>query len=206
MRTRVRKKVFTSHRLYCLLTAGCALLAAIAVNAAEGIDAESAIVGSWVVNEKLSDNTDDQVEAAIKEAGGKGSRGWFNREEEFYRGGPAEQELYDRISYDKVLTIEYGSPEFRFQYADNFTRVFHTDGRRRQSAANSFFTGGGEDFSFANWNGDKLIVEARPRDGGFTLETYSLQANGQQLRVEMVIEPDGFGAAINLVRVYDRRD
>lgn len=192
-------------RLCRLALAASILLAANSLHAAAEFDARTAIVGAWVVNERLSDKTDDQVEAAIKEAGGKAQRGWFNRNDEFYRGGPAEQELYDRISYDKELTITYASPEFRFQYADNFTRVFHTDGRRRQSTANSFFEQGGEDFSFANWDGDRLIVEARPRDGGFTLETYTLQANGQQLRVEMVIEPNSFGAAINLVRVYDRQ-
>lgn len=172
--------------------------------AADALDVRTAITGSWIVNAELSDKTDDKVEEAIKEAGGKPSKGWFDRKDDFYRGGPAEQELYDRISYDKVLTISYENPEFRFEYADNFTRVFHTDGRTRQTTANSFFSAGGEDFSFGNWDGDRLIVEARPRDGGFTLETYTLQANGAQLRVEMVIEPNNFGAPINLVRVYDR--
>lgn len=202
MQTRLKKML----PLWRLTLASCGLLTANIFYAAESIDLRTAISGSWVVNEKLSDDTDDQVEAAIVEAGGKGSRGWFNRKKDFYRGGPPEQELYDRISYDPVLTISYESPEFRFQYADNFTRVFHTDGRKRQTTANSFFTEGGEDFSFANFDGNKLIVEARPRDGGFTLETYTLQANGRQLRVEMVIEPEAFGAAVNLVRIYDRRD
>lgn len=164
------------------------------------------IVGSWVINEALSDNTDDAVETAIKEAGGKVRRSWFSRrEEDFYRGGPEEQELYDRISYDDVLRIEYAAPEFRFEYADNYVRLFHTDGRRRTTTANSFYESGGEDFSFANFEQDSLILEARPRDGGFTLETYTLQANDQQLVVEMVIHPGSFGAAIRLLRVYDRQ-
>lgn len=162
------------------------------------------VVGHWVINEALSDDTDDQVEAAIREAGGKPPRRWFSRDKEFFRGGPPEQELYDRVSYDPVLTISYAEPEFRFEYADNFTRVFHTDGRRRQTTANDFYAEGGRDFSFANFAGEKLIVEARPRDGGFTLETYTLQANGSQLRVEMVLQPNAFGAAVNLVRVFDR--
>ncbi len=182
------------------------LLVAMPVRAADdtGTVIPSGFIGHWVVNEKLSDNTDDQVEDAIKRSGGKPSRRWFNRDKEFYRGGPPEQELYDRLSYDPVLDIQYAEPEFRFEYADNFIRIFHSDGRRRQTTANEFFTEGGQDFSFANFDGDKLIVEARPRDGGFTLETYTLQANGSQLRVEMVLEPDAFGAAVNLVRVYDR--
>lgn len=185
----------------------CALMAQFTVaNATESSAREfrASLVGRWVINERLSENTDDQVEAAIKRAGGKPPRRWFNNDKEFFRGGPAEQELYDRISYDLVLEIRYEEPEFRFTYADDYLRVFHTDGRRRQTTANDFFTEGGQDFSFANFDGDKLIVEARPRDGGFTLETYTLQANGSQLRVELVAEPDNFGAAINLVRVYDR--
>jgi hypothetical protein len=175
-------------------------------NAAESAVSEfrAALAGHWVINERLSENTDDQVEAAIRRAGGKPPRRWFNNNKEFFRGGPPEQELYDRISYDLVLEIRYDEPEFRFTYADDYVRVFHTDGRRRQTTANDFFSEGGQDFSFGNFDGDKLIVEARPRDGGFTLETYTLQANGSQLRVELVAEPDNFGAAINLVRVYDR--
>lgn len=193
---------------YQKLVSGVVLFLAMAASslaaAQDALDIRSAITGSWRVNESLSDVTDDKVEAAIKEAGGKAQRGWFNRNKEFYRGGPAEQELYDRVSYDPVLTIAYDNPEFRFQYADNFTRVFHTDGRKRQITANSFYSEGGEDFSFANFDGNKLIVEARPRDGGFTLETYTLEAGGDRLRVVMVLEPDAFGAAIHLTRVFDR--
>lgn len=163
------------------------------------------IAGNWVINDELSDNSDDQVEAAIKEGGGKVPRRWFSkRDEDFYRGGPAEQELYDRISYDDVLTIDYAEPEFIFTYADEFKRVFHTDGRRRTTTANSFYEGGAADFSFGNWDGDALRVEARPRDGGFTLETYTVENGGDRLRVTMIIEPDSFRAAINLTRVYDR--
>ncbi len=161
-------------------------------------------IGSWIVNDELSDNTDDQVEEAIEAGGGKGSRGFFNRQEDFYRGGPAEQELYDRISYDDLLTISYQTPEFRFEYEDGWFRVFHTDGRRRRTTANDFYSEGGSDFSFANFDDDGIIVEARPRDGGFTLETYTLINNGSQLRIEMVLQPDSFREAINLVRIYDR--
>ncbi|MBL4819976.1 MAG: hypothetical protein JKY98_03155 [Gammaproteobacteria bacterium] len=166
----------------------------------------SGITGHWTINEELSQNTDQQVEAAIKEAGGKVQRqGWFSKkEEDRYRGGPPEQELYDRISYDDILTINYSEPEFIFEYADNFTRIFHTDGRRQTTGVNAFFEEGGTDFSFANWDNEALLVEARPRDGGYTIETYTLQAQGGQLRVEMTIQPDNFGAAISLLRIYDR--
>lgn len=163
------------------------------------------LVGHWVINEELSDNTDKQVEAAIKEAGGKVKRRWFAKaEDDFYRGGPAEQELYDRISYDDVLTISIDGVQCRFEYADNFIRVFYTDGRRRQSSANSFYSEGSEDFSLSRWESQNLVVEARPRDGGFTLENYSLSDDGNTLTITMQIEPLSFGAAINLVRVFNR--
>ena len=171
------------------------------VNAARA----EAFNGSWLINESLSDNTDDAVEAAIKEAGGKVKRRFLRkRPEDFYRGGPPEQELYDRISYDDVLFIAIAEPELRFEYADNFVRLFHNDGRRRRTTANSFYEEGAEDFSFANWNGNALVVESRPRDGGFTLETYTLIEDGARLRIEMQIEPDSFGAAVELVRIFDR--
>jgi hypothetical protein len=167
-------------------------------------DIRSTISGRWVINDDLSDNTDDQVEEAIEAGGGKGSRGFFNRKQDFYRGGPPEQELYDRISYDDVLTIEYNDPEFRFTYADNYVRVFHTDGRRRSTSANDFFSGDSKDFSLGNFDEQALIVEARPRDGGFTLETYTLEANGSRLRIELMLQPNSFREPINLVRVFDQ--
>ncbi|PCJ24881.1 MAG: hypothetical protein COA96_08595 [SAR86 cluster bacterium] len=170
-------------------------------------DIKNGLAGSWIINDELSDNSDDQIEAAIKEGGGKVPRRWFKkRKEDFYRGGPPEQELYDRISYDDVLTINFDEPEFQFAYADNYLRIFHTDGRRRRTTANDFYNEGSTDYSFANWEKNALVVEARPRDGGFTLETYTLQADGKQLRVEMVIEPASFRSTINLVRIYDRAD
>ena len=136
---------------------------------------------------------------------GIGKFAWFaKKDDDFYRGGPAEQELYDRISYDDVLTISIDGVQCSFEYADNFTRIFYTDGRKRQSSANSFYSEGGEDFSLSYWENKKLIVEARPRDGGFTLESYSLSDSGNTLTIAMQLEPSSFGAAINLVRVFNR--
>ena len=173
----------------------------------QGAEAENRqlLLGDWLINDELSDNTDEQVEEAIKAGGGKVARRFFRkRPEDFYRGGPPEQELYDRISYDDVLHIEFAEPQFTFTYAGNYQRIFHTDGRRRSTTANSFYAEGGEDFSFGNWDAAALIVEARPRDGGFTLETYTLKQGGNRLRVEMTIEPESFRGAISLTRVYDR--
>jgi len=203
----MEKSVEFAKRVIVLLVSLTAFLAVAQQTASttSSDDSRQLIVGEWVANDELSDNSDDQVEAAIKEAGGKVPRRFFSRRpEDFYRGGPQEQELYDRISYDDVLSIEYTEPEFVFTYDDDYQRVFHTDGRRRRTTANSFYSEGSVDFSFGNWDAQSLVVEARPRDGGFTLETYTLEDGGNRLRVVMVIEPNSFGAAINLTRVYDR--
>jgi len=183
-----------------------ALLFLLSAQSGFGQNAEfaSALVGRWVINDELSDNTDDQVEEAIEEGGGKGGRSIFNRREDFYRGGPPEHELYDRISYDDVLTIEFTEPEFRFTYEDGYVRVFHTDGRRRRVSANSFYTEGGEDWSSGLFEESGLTVEARPRDGGFTIETYTVEENGARLRIEMIIQPDSFNVPIELTRIFDR--
>lgn len=164
------------------------------------------ISGHWVINDDLSDNTDEQVEEAIKAAGGKVQRrGLFARKvEDRYRGGPPDQELYDRVSYDDVLTITHNEPEMVFEYADNYRRVFHTDGRRRSTGVNDYFESGGADFSFGNWTGQQLIVEARPRDGGYSLETYTLEQQGQRLRLEVTLQPFVFGAPVSIVRIFDR--
>ncbi|MFT7472487.1 MAG: hypothetical protein ACI8XU_002385 [Kiritimatiellia bacterium] len=196
-----------AKNLFVLLILFTVFLTGAQQSLSQSADAENhqLMVGDWVFNEELSDNSDDQVEEAIKDGGGKVTRRFFRkRPEDFYRGGPEEQELYDRISYDDVLRIEYTDPEFTFTYADNYQRIFHTDGRRRSTTANSFYTEGGEDFSFGNWDAGALVVEARPRDGGFTLETYTLEEGGNRLRVEMTIEPESFRGAISLTRVYDR--
>jgi hypothetical protein len=193
--------------LFVLMAVFNVFLAGAQQSASQGADAANRqlMAGDWVFNEELSDNSDDQVEEAIKEGGGKVPRRFFRkRPEDFYRGGPPEQELYDRISYDDVLHIEVADPEFRFTYAGDYQRIFHTDGRRRSTTANSFYAEGGEDFSFGNWEAGALVVEARPRDGGFTLETYTLEEGGNRLRVEMTIEPGSFRGAISLTRVYDR--
>ena len=197
----------TAKSLFVLLILFTVFLVSAQQSESRSLDTENRqlLVGNWLINEELSDNSDDQVEEAIKEGGGKVPRRFFRkRPEDFYRGGPPEQELYDRISYDDVLRIEYADPEFTFTYADDYQRIFHTDGRRRSTTANSFYAEGGEDFSFANWEAAALVVEARPRDGGFTLETYTLEEGGNRLRVEMTIEPDSFRGAISLTRVYDR--
>ncbi|MEC8804642.1 MAG: hypothetical protein VXX24_07700 [Pseudomonadota bacterium] len=97
-------------------------------------------------------------------------------------------------------------PELRFTYEDNFQRVFYSDGRRRRASATGFYSEGGTDFSTGLFEDNSLVVEGRPRDGGFTIETYTLESSGNRLRIEMTIQPDSFREPIELVRYFDRAE
>ncbi len=160
------------------------------------------LAGSWFINEELSDVTDDKVEIALVASGANPTKGFFSRDREFYRGGPAEQELYDFISYELTLEISLDENEYLFQYGE-FNRPVYLDNRGNRVSLSGLNEV--EDFSFAHWEDDLLIVEARPRDGGFTEETYSLSEDGQQLSVNLYIQPRALSAPVELLRVYDRQ-
>jgi len=169
---------------------------------AQSAQTYSPIEGRWVFNPDLSDNTDKEVARALRAMGQKVSRCWLNCEEDRFRGGPEEQELYDHLSYDKTLTIELGEPEYRFVYDDNYQRPVYTDGRSQSVSLAGLDEV--DDFSMAHWEQSSLYVEARPRDGGFTNEIYTLINQGSQLRVELYIQPKAFSEPIELTRIYDR--
>ena len=163
----------------------------------------AAFNGIWVVDYDASDDTDRQVEKAIKEAGGRIPR-TSKRGRERYRGGPPDQEMYDHISYDSILQIKINDPEVEFTYPKDYQRVFYTDDRSRTVNASGDNKSSHHDYSFADWEGGKLMVESRPRDGGWITETYSLQSDGQQLRLETSLKPSSFMVPIKLVRIFNR--
>ena len=160
------------------------------------------IIGAWTINEELSDDTDKQVEKAIKKSGGKLDNNKKGKER--YRGGPEDQELYDRMSYDQVLYINYVGEEFHFTYADGFSREFFSDGRSRVISASGSQRGDDKDYSFAAWEGEVLNIESRPRDGGVIYESYSITPEGQ-LRAELSLKPASFPVPVEIIRIYDRK-
>ena len=161
------------------------------------------LTGTWVFNKAQSDNTDKKVEAALREAGEKITRRFWDQQDDYYRGGPPEQELYDRMSYDRLLEIEATETALHFTYADEFERVIYTDNRSRSVSLNQLESL--EDFSLGHWENDKLLVEAHPRDGGIAQEIYTLINGGAQLQVEFHIQPRTFQEPIELIRVFDRQ-
>jgi hypothetical protein len=167
----------------------------------EAIPEYKNFLGSWIVNEELSDDTDKQVEIAIRAAGGKlprtGKKGKGR-----YRGGPKEHEIYDHISYDDELDFQYSPPEFKLIYDDGFERTFHSDNRKRVVSASGTISGDNQDFSFASWENKQLLVETRARDGGWIFET--LELSEDNLIITMEIKPSSFAEPINIKRVYIR--
>lgn len=179
---------------------GMMLSPLIAVGATEPGALAEAFNGHWVINEELSDDSDRQVEKAIKAGGGKVSRG--KKTKGRYRGGPVEQKLYDHLSYDEELHFSYQNPEFILRYDDGFERVFYSDGRSQVVSTSRRTTP--VDFSFAGWEGEVLYVESKPLDAGYILETFTLINGGSQLQVQLQLEPASFLAPIRITRVYDR--
>ena len=176
------------------------LSAALPAQSTSGPVAE--IAGTWIFNKELSDSTDDKVEAVLRKMGERVRRGWFEQRDDVYRGGPADQELYDRISYDKEFEIAADGDHYLFTYAREYKRPVYTDNRSRSVSLTQLESV--EDFSLGHWENGKLLVEAHPRDGGFTEETYDLINGGTQLRVELYIKPRIFDEVIELERVFDR--
>ena len=191
-----------NHRLLrnCLLP-GLAALSVLLTSPALP-QATPDITGSWRINEQLSDSTDKQVERALRAAGEKVRSSWFDRRKDKYRGGPAEQELYDRFSYDPALTVTTADGGYVFEYADGFKRTVFTDNRSRAVSLTALDSV--EDFSMGHWENQRFLVEAHPRDGGFASEVYTLENGGTQLRVEFLIRPASFSEDIELMRVYNR--
>ena len=159
--------------------------------------------GAWNLNLKESDDPDKKIERAIREAGGRpdadGKRGRGR-----YKGGPKEQEIYDHLIYDETLHIIQNGPEIQMVYAEGFTRSFFTDGRGRTVSASGSSSGDAHDFSFGAWVGNILNVEAKPRDGGWTQESYTVDPVTKQLRVLLKLKPLLFPAVVETQLVYDR--
>ncbi len=161
------------------------------------------LAGTWRFNEDLSDNTDRAVEKALREAGERVRRRFLDRREDIHRGGPPEQELYDRLSYDRLLEIDLSGEVYHFTYADEFVRPIYTD--NRSHSVNLTELESVEDFSLGHWENGKLLVEAHPRDGGIAEETYTLIDGGTRLQVDFTIHPRSFEVPIELTRVFDRQ-
>jgi hypothetical protein len=162
------------------------------------------ISGAWVLNIKESDDPDKKVERAIRDVGGRpDADGKSGRGR--YKGGPKEQEIYDHLIYDETLNVTQSGPEIRMEYADGFARSFFTDGRGRTVSASGSASGDTGDFAFGAWAGNILNVEAKPRDGGWTQESYTVDPETGKLHVALKLKPLLFPAVVEAQLVYDRQ-
>jgi hypothetical protein len=181
----------------------CLLLAASPCGMAFDRPVDADLTGTWVLNPAESDDPDRKIEKAIRSAGGRpdsGDRSGRRR----YAGGPQEQEIYDHLIYDETIRIMQDGPAIHIVYKNGFERRFYTDGRGRTVSASGSSSGDAQDFSFGGWAGNTLNVEAKPRDGGWTRESYLLEPGGRRLRVTLVLKPLLFPAEVEALLVYDR--
>ncbi|MBI1731557.1 MAG: hypothetical protein HYR49_02150 [Gammaproteobacteria bacterium] len=181
----------------------CVLCGRPVTSAADDPAAGPDLSGTWVLNLELSDDPDRQIEKSIRAAGGRPDSGG-RRGRERYRGGPADQEIYDHLIYDGTVRIVQNGAEVHIAYGSGFERRFFTDGRSRTVSASGSGSGDGLDFSFGAWSGPTLHVEAKPRDGGWTRESYTLEPGGNRLRAEMEMKPLLFPAVVQVRLIYDR--
>ena len=158
-------------------------------------------LGDWVINEELSDDTDRQVEFAIRAAGGRPPR-TDKKGKGRYRGGPEEHAVYDHLSYDDPLHFQYQPPEFQLVYDDGYERIFHSDNRKRVVSASGTISGDNLDFAFASWDNNRLLIETRARDGGWIYEV--IEATQDSLTVTLQLKPSSFREPINIKRIYNK--
>lgn len=186
-----------------LISLFLAILILVGAGNASAQEPATGINGAWMLNIEDSDDPDKKIERAIRDMGGRpdadGKRGRGR-----YKGGPKEQEIYDHLIYDETLSISQNGAEMKMLYAEGFERSFFTDGRGRTVSASGSNGSDAQDFSFGAWVGNTLNVEAKPLDGGWTQESYTVDPVTKQLRVLLKLKPLLFPAVVETQLVYDR--
>ncbi|MCC6201614.1 MAG: hypothetical protein IT494_01260 [Gammaproteobacteria bacterium] len=167
---------------------------------------DARIAGRWELNIEASDDPDKVIERTVRTDGGnlRPPSGTDRRSRGRYRGGPEDEALYDRVTFDTQLTIALEGDAFIFLYADGFERRFSTGRTTRTQSASGTQADDNLDFSFAYWDGPELFVESRPRDHGWILETYRLREETGQLELRLDLNPVRFGHRIELRMLFDR--
>jgi hypothetical protein len=161
--------------------------------------------GSWVLNEKESDNPRGQ----FQDAGGRqpGMRSSFGRRSSGGRGAmPSEEEMERmRVIMRSVLqapaTLRIVQDDSTFMVVDpeGTLHVHHLD-RRTQSYP---LQGVSNVESRAKRDHDKLVVELRMEGNIKVTKTYELDPEHKQLRVRVQMEGGQLPRTMDFRRVYD---
>jgi hypothetical protein len=166
--------------------------------------------GSWVLDEKESDNPRGQFEGAGGRQPGMnpGSGGRPSGERPSGgRGGTMSQEDMEQMrammqsvmQASEALRIVQDDSTFVVVDLEGTLRVHHPDGREKSYP----LEGVGYVESRAKWDDDKLVVELR-MDGGIRVtRTYELDEEDRQLHVRVRMEGGQLPRTTNFRRVYD---
>lgn len=183
------------------------LLAAPSSTPAQQVD----FTGSWVLNEKESDNPRGQFQGAGgRQPGmnpGSGGRPSGGRPSGGGRGGVMNEEDMERmrammrnvLQASGALRIVQDDSTITVVDLEGRLRVHHPDGRKKSYPVQ----GVGNVESRAKWDDGKLVVELRLDDGIRVSRTYELDEESRQLHVRMRMEGGQLQRAMDFRRVYD---
>lgn len=93
---------------------------------------------------------------------------------------------------------------YRITYADGKAREVRHDDPGRTSSASGEFREGKFGYSIAYWENATLVFETHTDSGKQTLERYTLQKDGHQLLMEIVLDAAHQSEPLVLRRVFDR--
>jgi hypothetical protein len=164
--------------------------------------------GSWVLNEKESDNPRGRFQGAGGQQSGmqpsgrrpggrpSGGRGAMPSEEEMERMRVIMQSV---VQAPQALRIVQDDSTFMVVDPEGTLRVYHLDGRTQSYP----LQGVGNVDSKAKWDHDKVVVELRMEGNIKVTKTYELDREHNQLRERVRMEGSQLPRTIDFRRVYD---
>ena len=209
-----------------ILSAGPALAQADPDNPGDAVGLEAAghdLTGSWVLNEKLSDDFAPPVDRSAARGGGMRGGGMGGGRGGGMGGGmrggggpsggsdPSEKDMDKRRAEmrekmeemkKKVarLNIFHEGLEFNVTDGLDITHLLYTDGRE-----NTIWTDRGQVSAFAQWDGPTLVTRWRTKkDQPEHVRRFTLDPETDRLTVTESFSQPGSGQSINRTMVYER--
>ena len=113
-------------------------------------------------------------------------------------------ELQHELFESDRMHFEQHEGLYRITYADGKAREVRHDDPGRTSSASGEFREGKFGYSIAYWENATLVFETHTDSGKQTLERYTLQKDGHQLRMEIVLDVADQSEPLVLRRVFNR--
>lgn len=158
--------------------------------------------GTWVLNERLSEDPREKMREQMRGRSGGGRKGGG------MGGGPEggmdpekmRQRMQERERAVQRLVVSHSEPRLRIAFADGSERVVVTDNKKHRRES-----GIGDVETRAKWtrNG-RLEITATTEDGRKVSEVYRYSSGENRLYVTVTAGGDGRLPKLSFKRVYDR--